>query len=425
LGEAEVNRQSFDELVGEHFEREERARKLHWQTTVVLGYNNIPLRITEEGFDASAILGNESMCSTNLERLLLGGIKAIVWSPGIPWWKPSGESLSGREKVRFFQQQLETVHELRKLTDGALQVARNVEEIRRVNETGGVAILLHLSGVNHLNDLGILREYYDLGVRMIHCGFQDWQDESSAPGSPDAGQHIEDLNYHSGRLNEHGVRTIEEMKKLGIIVDMAHIRPPGFDDIADRMEGTPFVYSHGGCHALVPHWRNLDDTRIAKIGESNGVYGIGVYTYSGRGPKSGLDPENQAKHAAVSDGRTKRTEEIAASAGSVREFSRLRFDQESWGHYEERELARMKGYPVKAPISSVVGHMQYLRDNFGPDIVGYGPDYEHTYGYIGGLEEADKTPNLTRELLANGFSESEAQAAMGHNFMRVFEAVLG
>jgi len=420
-----VNRQSFDEIVGEYFEREERARKLHWQTAVVLGYNNIPLRITEDGFDASPILGNGSMCATNLERLLLGGIKVIVWSPGIPWWEPSGESLSGREKVRFLQQQLETMRELPKLTDGLLKVARNVEEVRRVNDAGGVAILLHLSGVNHLNDLGILREYYDLGVRMIHCGFQDWQVEGSVADDREIGQRVEELNYHSGELNEHGVRTIEEMKKLGIIVDMAHIRPPGFDDIADRMEGIPFVYSHGGCHALVPHWRNLDDSRIARIAEHNGAYGIGVYTYSGWGPKSGPDAENQAKHAAVSEGRAKRTEEIAASASSVREFARLRFNQENWGHYEERQLARMKGYPVKGPMSSVVGHMRYLRDNFGPEIVGYGPDYEHTYGYISGLEEADKTPNLTRELLANGFSESETQAAMGHNFMRVFEAVLG
>jgi membrane dipeptidase len=419
-----MTKNAFDAQVCAHFACEQAARKLHSQTTVVLGYCNIPLTITEDGLDPGPILGDSSLCATNLERLLLGGVKVIVWSPGIPFWKPSGESLTGRDKVRFLQQQLRTVHELPKLTEGLLQVARNAREIRQINESGGTAILLHLSGVSHLNDLGILREYYDLGVRMIHCGFQDWTGECS-PGDPDFVTRVWDWIYHAGKLNEHGVRTIEEMKRLGIIVDMAHIRPEGFDDIVPRLEGTPFVYSHGGCHSLVPHWRNLTDSQIARIAEHHGVCGIGVYTHpTDIGTLVELDEQNKGKHARIAEGRQRRTEEIAASSATVRDYIRRRFSQTHWQNWEERALARLKGFPFKGHIQEVVAHMKYLRDHSGPEVVGYGPDYEHTYGYLIGLEEADKTPNLTRELLAAGFSESETQAAMGHNFMRVFDAVL-
>jgi membrane dipeptidase len=277
---------------------------------------------------------------------------------------------------------------------------------------GGIAILLHLSGVGHLNDLGILREYYDLGVRMIHCGFQDYEDP--------------DRNYHAGRLDENGIKTIEEMKRLGIIVDMAHINTEGFDDIVPRLEGIPFVYSHGGCHALVQHERNLDDARIARIAESGGVYGIGVYIDPvSIGGIGAANKTNEEVFKRIAEGRAQRQNEIASSSASVRDFIMRRYSQSYWQDWEVRELARQKGFAMRSSIHHIVAHMKYLKENFGPEITGFGPDFEFSYGYVAGLEEADKTPSLTRELLAAGFSEAETQGTMGHNFMRVFEDVLG
>jgi microsomal dipeptidase-like Zn-dependent dipeptidase len=114
---------------------------------------------------------------------------------------------------------------------------------------------------------------------------------------------------------------------------------------------------------------------------------------------------------------------MAASASAVRDFVRQRYAE--WNNWEERELGRLQGYVVKFSLATVVAHIKYLRDRFGPEIVGYGPDYEQTFQYVRGLEEADKTPNLTRALLDEGFSPAEVQGALGHNFMRVFEAILG
>lgn len=417
-----MDRESYRQSCAQEFEREQAARKLHWRTTVVLGYNNIPLRITPHGFDPAPILGRDSLAGTSLARLCLGGIKVIVWSPGIPFWKPSGEGLAGRAKVRFLQQQLEAMHELGKLTGGQLQVARNTREIREVNASGGVAIVLHLSGANHLNDLAILREYYDLGVRMVHCGFQDWPEDDPAGESVQYGDPHRRL-YHATKLGPHGVRTVEEMKRLGIIVDVAHLLPEGFDDVVSRMEGLPFVYSHGGCGALAPNERTFDDARIAKVAANRGVYGIGVCHVPDLSDLVRKDEGNEQKHALIAERRAQREREMAASASDIRDYLRQRYSE--WSNWEERELARLNGYQVKLSLATIVAHMKYLRDRFGPDIVGYGPDYEHTYQYLRGLEEADKTPNLTRALLDEGFCASEVQGAMGHNFMRVFEAVLG
>ena len=404
------------------YAREQAARRLHAQTTTVLGYCNIPLRPTEGGFDPSPILGDDSLCATNLDRLLLGGVKVIVWSPGIPFWTPSGDGLAGRAKVRFIQQQLAAVHRLTALTDGRLRVAGDAQEIRDINAAGGVAVLLHLSGVNHLNDLGVLRDYYDLGVRMIHCAFQDWPDAEPLADTVRYEAPYAQL-YHGRELNAHGVRTIEEMKRLGIILDTAHLLPQGFDDITPRLEGLPFVYSHGACGALSVSDRNFTDARIAVLAEHGGVYGIGPCLGPSSADESSVgDLANRRKHEQIAARRAEREHGLAAQARDVHEYIRFRY--RDWAHWEERELAALGGYVVKPSLWHVVAHMAHLRCRFGASVVGYGPDYEYTYQYVTGLEEADKTAKLTQALSTAGFPPEDVQAAMGHNFMRVFDAIL-
>lgn len=408
------------------------ARALHHRTTVVLGYCNIPLRVTHEGVDASPVLGGAGgLRQQTLERLLLGGVNVLVWSPGTPTWMPSGRGLGGRAKVDFYLEQLDAVHELERLTGGLMQVARSTADIRRINAEGAIAILLHLSGANHLNDMGVLQAYYDRGVRIIHAGFQDWPehdppDEITYDGDPN------DRIYHAGRLNEHGVRTIERMNELGMVVDVAHIRPEGFDDVAELMAGRPFIYSHGACASLAPgHWRNLDDARIERIAQSGGVYGIGVYLLSAN--LSGPVPEsddavraNDDKLAEIARLRREREAKLEREATGVRDYIVRRLGPEHWGNWEIHQLARHGAWMAKpSTTASVVAHMEHLRHRFGAGVVGYGPDYEFTYGFVRGIEEPDKTPNLTRALLDAQWPEQHVQAAMGHNFMRVFEQVIG
>lgn len=407
-------------IISKEQQHEMAARALHAETTVVLGYNNIPLKVTEEGFDPSCILGGKDLCATSMHRLILGGVKVIVWAPGIPFWNASWRALGGRAKVEFHKKQFEVMNELGKLTGGILQVARNTSEIREINEAGGIAVLLHLSGVCHLNDMGVLREYYNLGVRIIHCAFQDMPEDSESSDMLQYGVVPHERIHYGGNLNEHGIRTIEEIKRLGIVVDVAHLLPEGFDDVVARLDGIPFIYSHGGCGALYKNERNFDDRRIEKIAKNGGVYGIGVCLGPDI-PREGKE-ENRQKLQMLSENRVIHEQEISIQAKNLRDYIRLRYSD--WNCWEERQLAILKAHAPKMSIKNLICHMQYLKENFGPEIIGYGPDYESTYQYVRGLEEADKTPNLTRKLMDEGWFEAEVQGVMGHNFMRVFEKVL-
>jgi len=410
-----TDRASYQRKLAEHNDREVAVRKLHWGTTVVLGYCCIPMSLSPDGrsCEASAVLGNDSLCATNLDRLILGGVRVIVWSPGIPNESPSGRSLTGRDQVDFYTMQFRAMHELEEQTDGLLRIARSVGEIREINDAGGVAVLLHLGGPHHQGDLGILREYYDLGLRMVHlrapeCAHQGKQADMDA------------------ELNDCGLRALEEIKRLGMVVDVAHTTVEGLDDLLPRMDGLPVVYSHGGCGALTANIRNFDDARIKAIAQGGGVYAIGAILGGRPGGQKALlsltsDDEDPAQ--TIGERRTARAQRMDSESPTVSEFLYKR--STAWNHWEEREMARLKAVPVKSPMLAVVEHMKYVREHFGADAVGYGPDYERSYGNWQGLEEADKTPNLTRALLDEGFTPEDTQAAMGHNFMRVFERVIG
>ncbi len=63
-----MDAERYRQMSAQERAREIEARELHGGTTVVLGYNNIPFRITPDGFDPAPILGHSPLCATPVER---------------------------------------------------------------------------------------------------------------------------------------------------------------------------------------------------------------------------------------------------------------------------------------------------------------------------------------------------------------------
>ena len=79
-----------------------------------------------------------------------------------------------------------------------------------------------------------------------------------------------------GGLTDFGRAALKKMEELGIIVDLAHASPRLIDDVL--AEGrTPPVVSHTGACAACPNERNLTDVQLAKIGEKEGLIGVGFW----------------------------------------------------------------------------------------------------------------------------------------------------
>lgn len=116
--------------------------------------------------------------------------------------------------------------------------------------------------------LEALRCLYDLGVRAMTLTWSNRNDIADGINEAATG----------GGLTVFGRQVVQEMNKLGMLVDVSHIAPAGFWDVIET-SSKPIIATHSNAKSLCSHPRNLDDKRIAAINENDGLIGI---TFAGQ-----------------------------------------------------------------------------------------------------------------------------------------------
>lgn len=123
-------------------------------------------------------------------------------------------------------------------------------------------------------ELSLLRILYELGVRMMTLTW-NYQNELGWPNlmkrEADGTKILKADDVHG--LTEKGIAFLEEMERLGMIVDISHLNDKGIWDVFHYTK-KPFVASHSNCRVLSPHPRNLTDEMIKALAERGGVAGL-------------------------------------------------------------------------------------------------------------------------------------------------------
>ncbi|MFQ8689223.1 MAG: dipeptidase [Blautia sp.] len=167
---------------------------------------------------------------------------------------------------RVARRRIKAYHRWRIQTGGRLQPIRTYEDVDFCERYGCVGSLLTLEdGVPFGNDLDRLREFYDLGVRLVTLTW-NYENAIGFPNSSDA-------TTMTRGLKPFGREALEEMNRLGILVDVSHLSDGGFWDVA-RLSKKPFIASHSNARAVTDHPRNLTDRMIRTIAEKGGVVGL-------------------------------------------------------------------------------------------------------------------------------------------------------
>ena len=120
-----------------------------------------------------------------------------------------------------------------------------------------------------------LQVLFDLGYRMIGLThFFDNDYGGSAHG------------VSKGGLTDLGRETLQEMERLGITLDLAHLSPTAVDEALD-LATHPTVFSHGGVRGTCDNQRNLSYEQVRRIAAGSGVIGIGYWKWAvcGRAPE--------------------------------------------------------------------------------------------------------------------------------------------
>ena len=319
---------------------------------------------------------------------------------------------------------LEAINRLTKMHPELCDLGRSPADVERIAKTGKRAILVGVeNGYPMGDDLANLKTFYDLGTRymtLVH-GSHNQLADSSGPAEP----------MHNG-LSELGKKTVAEMNRLGMMVDLSHASAKSFWD-AIATSKAPIIESHSGCKALSPNGRNLDDDQLKALAKNGGVIQIvALAAYlkaeppertaaiqalrtelgiGGRGGGGGRGAGGQGGQARGGTPPTPLTPEQQADADKRR------------AAYQERLKEIDAKYPFQpATLKDFVDHIDYAVKMAGIDHVGIGTDFDGGGG-IPGFNDHSEALNVTVELVKRGYTEQQITKIWGGNLLRVWRDV--
>lgn len=251
---------------------------------------------------------------------------------------------------------------------------RTPDDVVRAKAESKVGLMLGMEGAEPVEmDLGLLRCYWRLGLRIMTLTWHQRNQVADGVAEPS-----------NAGLSHFGRSLIEEMNRLGILIDVSHLSRAGVRDVL-ALSRQPVIASHSNARALCDHPRNLDDDQIRGIAASGGVVGV-VF------------------------------------------------------------LGRFVS-PANPTLSDVLDHVDHLVKVAGAEHVAIGPDYvdraedmviqsrrvagpgqpvdDPNIPYARGLETITCLPAFTRGLVERGYTDAQIQGILGGNFLRVFREVHG
>ena len=248
-------------------------------------------------------------------------------------------------------------------------IVRFWKDIEKNRKEGKMSAMLTLEeGGMCLGELSLLRDFYRLGARMMTLTW-NFQNELGYPNRMELreGMPVFLLDTEHG-LTEKGIAFLQEMERLGMIIDISHLNDAGIWDVF-RYTKKPFVASHSNARALASHPRNLTDDMIRALAERGGVAGINF---------------------------------CAAFL---------------------RDKDEMGNEPVYSLCRDMVAHMKHMKNIGGIGCIGLGTDFDGI-GSIVEMKDASGMKMLADEMEKEGFTTGEIEAVFHDNVLRVYKEIL-
>jgi membrane dipeptidase len=257
----------------------------------------------------------------------------------------------------------------------ALAICLNSGDIDTAVAEGKVAAILTVEGGQPVvagpfaDSLVNLRTLHRLGVRSIQLLGQVGNlliEDQSGEGKNQAGK-------EGPGLTDLGVSVVQEMNRLGMVIDMAHVSIPFplFWDVIETSQD-PIIDSHSNALEVHDTRRNLSNGMIEAIAQKGGVIGVN--------------------------------------------FTR------AW----------VGGEADRVTVDDLMRHVDHIVEVGGIDCVGLGPDFIEVDvlglepdRYIDGVDEITKLGRVTEALVERGYTDEDVLKILGGNLLSVFSQVLG
>jgi len=255
-----------------------------------------------------------------------------------------------------------------------LVLCKTFAEIQQARAQGRIALLLTMEGAEPLgDDPNLLAIFHELGLRAISLTHARENAAAAggifaASGSPAHG------------LTTFGRDLVLACERLGILLDLAHINPAGFEEICS-LTTKPLIVSHTNARHFYDIERNISDEQIKMIGARGGVIGINAILVSGK------------KEEATLDRYVDHIEHVAGLIGIDGVGIGFDFCEFLW-----RQMPSEKREELEAKLTT---------PHFLPDLT------THAHAR-----------NATRKLIERGFTDEQVEKILRGNWLRVLRQLL-
>ena len=264
--------------------------------------------------------------------------------------------------------QISCLHDEIAESPGKFRICHTAAEAYAARAAGELAVFLSLEGADPIqNDLGLLRIFYELGVRGLGL---TWSRRNYAA---DGAFFSDKREGRKGGLTPFGVELVEKAEQLGMFIDVSHLNDEGFWDVIDVVT-TPIIASHSNCRSLAGALRNLTDEQIKAVAKTGGVIGMNALNVFVRENEPVVTVSQLVDHV----------DHIATIAGI--DHVGIGFDL----------------------CDSHADFLQMVPDLESCDII-------DTHAGLG---------EFTQELIIHGYNDDAILQVLGGNFMRVFAEIL-
>lgn len=281
----------------------------------------------------------------------------------------------------------------------SLAAARSGSDFDQATKTGKIALMAAIEGGDQLDgSLEHLRSAFARGVRSVGIVYD--HHNSIGDGAMAMPSSTKIAAPANGGLSSFGRQFVEEMNRIGMIVDLSHAGERTALD-ALRLSKAPVIFSHSAARRLADTPRNVSDEVLREVARNGGVVMVPLVPY--------LITTEHWRWWSAGEARYAELESQFRDEASI---SRGMADWDAANPQPDVDVRR------------VADQIAYVARVAGKNHVGIGTDFDGMGSFsINGLSDASAIPKLLDELRARGWSSDDLQKLARGNFLRVLRTV--
>lgn len=323
-----------------------QAKEIHNRILSIDSHTDTPL-----DFTSTYNIGTREktqVCIPKMNEGKLDGQYLACWVKQGPC-----DEANSRKAVNRIHELIQSIRHQVETNPDRCAIARTANDLSILKAEGKKAFYIGIeNGYGIGKDIKNIARFKDMGVTYItlcHTRNNDICDSSS------------DSTARWGGLSPFGKKTVKEMNRQGVIIDLSHAAESTFWDVL-KYSKAPVIASHSSSSAIYKHDRNLTDEQLRALAAKGGV----------------------------------------AQACLVDEF--------------------LSPNAASANLTDFMNHLLHMIEVAGIDHVGIGSDFDGGGG-IKGCNGDNDFINITVRLLEHGFTETDIAKIWGGNFLRVMKQV--